>query len=117
MTAGIIRMTVDAVEGSTYVLPIVFKDADGAEVTPTEASWTLYGNDQSTVVNGRENVALTGSYIILTGDDLALPISSDYMRYVLIKATYDSSTYGTNLSFRAEIRFRIVNLSTINPGA
>lgn len=116
MTVGITRMTVDAVEGSTYVIPVAFRDADDSEVTPTIAFWSLYGHDKTTIVNGKQDVTLTGSYIVLTGGDLALPISNQNMRYILIKAVYDSDTFGTDLSFRAEIQFKIVNLGTIDPG-
>lgn len=116
MIAGITRMAVDAVEGSTYVIPIAFRDADDSEVTPTIAFWSLYGHNKATIVNGRQDVTLTEGYIVLTGGDLALPISNQNMRYILIKAVYDSDTFGTDLSFRAEIQFKIVNLGTIDPG-
>lgn len=116
MTTGITRMTVDAVEGSTYVIPIAFRDADDSEVTPTIALWSLYGHDKATIVNGRQDVSLTESYIVLTGADLALPVSAQSMRYILVKAVYDSDTFGTDLSFRAEIQFKIVDLGTIAPG-
>jgi hypothetical protein len=109
-------MTTNAVERSTYVLPVGFLDADGETVVPSVANWTLYGHDKETVINGRQDVPLVGNYITLTGDDLALPNSSQSSRYVLIKATYDSATFGNNLSFRAEIQFKVVNLGTIEPG-
>jgi hypothetical protein len=109
-------MSTDAVERSTYVLPVEFLDADGETVVPSVANWTLYGHDKETVINGRQDVALTDSYIVLTGDDLALPNSALPARYVLVKATYDSATFGNNLSFRAEIQFKIVDLGTIEPG-
>ena len=114
--AGIVRMSVEAAEGSTYVLAAEFRDADGSVVTPNTASWTLYGPDKVTVINGREDVPLTGDYIVLTGADLALPNSSQRWRYVLVKATYNSATFGSNLEFRSEIQFRITNLLTIDPG-
>ena len=110
-------MTTNAVERSTYVLPVEFLDADGESVSPTTASWTLYGHDRETVINGRQDVPLIGGYIVLTGDDLALPNSALPARYVLVKAVYDSATFGSNLSFRAEIHFKIVDLGTIEPGA
>lgn len=116
ITPGVVRMSVDAVEGSTYVLAVDFRDADGSEVTPNTANWTLYGHDHQTIINGREGVPLTGEYIVLTGDDLALPNSAQRWRYVLVKATYNSATFGNDLEFRSEIRFRIANLFTIDPG-
>jgi hypothetical protein len=91
-------------------------DADGGSVTPTTANWTLYDHDKKTVINSRQEVSLTGNYITLTGDDLALPNSALPARYVLVKAVYDSATFGSNLSFRAEIQFNIVDLGTIEPG-
>ena len=109
-------MATDAVERSTYVLPVEFLDADGESVAPTTANWTLYDHDKETVINSRQDVPLTGNYITLTGDDLALPNSALPARYVLVKAVYDSATFGSNLSFRAEIQFKIVNLGTIEPG-
>jgi hypothetical protein len=114
--SGIVKMAVEAAERSTYVLAVNFLDADGTAVSPTSASWTLYAGDRTTIVNSRENVPLTGSYIVLTGEDLALPNSAAPMRYVLIQATYNSVTFGSNLAFRSEIQFKITNLGTISPG-
>jgi hypothetical protein len=114
--AGIVKMAVEAAEQSTYVMVVTFLDADGTEVTPTSATWTLYSSDRTTVINSREDVALTGGYIVLTGDDLALPNSGQSNRYILVKATYNSATFGNDLSLRSEIQFKITNLGTIDPG-
>jgi hypothetical protein len=114
--AGIVKMAVEAAEQSTYVLAVAFLDADGTAVTPTSATWTLYSADRTTVVNSREDVVLTGDYIVLTGDDLALPNSGQANRYILVKALYNSATFGNDLTFRSEIQFKITNLGTIEPG-
>lgn len=113
MATGITKMTTNAVEESTYVLEVEFLDANGETVVPTTAQWTLYGYDNVTVVNSRLDVPLIGSSIVLTGEDLALPISVQNTRRVLIEATYNSATYGNNLNFRHEIFFKITNLPTI----
>jgi hypothetical protein len=110
---GIVKMTTPAVEESTYVLPVTFYDADEVQVTPKSAVWSLYGHDKTTIVNSREDIPLTGSVIVLTGDDLALPVSSQTERRVLIEAVYDSATYGNDLKLKVEIYFKIVNLHTL----
>ncbi len=112
--AGITKMTTNAVEESTYVLEVEFLDAAGEQVIPTSAQWTLYGSDNVSIVNNRQDVPLVGSTIVLTGADLELPVASQNIRRVLIEATYNSATYGNNLSFRHEILFAITNLRTIS---
>jgi hypothetical protein len=110
---GIVKMTTPAVEKSTYVLLVDFYDAGDILVTPTSASWSLYGQDNVTIINSRTDVPLTTRYIVLTANDLALPVPSQPNRRVLVKATYDSATYGSGLKLTAEIHFKIVNLYTL----
>ena len=100
-------------EESTFVVTVSFFETDGTAVAPKLAQWTLKDEDGA-IVNSREavniNVPGTTVNIVLTGDDLALPVTTKPKRYLLIEAVYDSVLYGNDLQLREEGLFTILNL-------
>jgi len=108
-----IKLSVPAIEESTYIVSVSFIDTEKSAVVPKVASWSLFDEDRA-VVNSREDVnidplAATVS-IVLTGADLALPNIEKPTRYLLVKAQYDSVLYGNDLNLKEEFRFKITNL-------
>jgi hypothetical protein len=105
--------TTPAVERSTYVLQASFADETGAAAVPNAGlTWTLLKKDGS-VVNGRQNVAITSAAsitIVLHGADLALTAGESKTRKLYIQGTYNSSI-GSNLEIKDELTFSIVNLT------
>lgn len=107
-----VKLTTLANERSTYGIEVTFLDEDGDLVTPVASSvtWTLT-DGLGTVVNSRENVAITSAStitIVLSGADLAVD-SSLYQgrdRKLIIKASYNSDL-GSGLPLRDEVSFRI----------
>ena len=103
-----------AVEGSTYVITAAFTDEDGSPVTPNAGLvWRLTDED-GTVINSREDVALTPATsvtIVLHGNDLALTGGTAW-RIVTIEGTYDSSL-GNNLELKDQVRFPLFNLPAV----
>lgn len=108
----------DAIENSTYIVTVSFKDSTGSAVAPTLASWSLFDEDGN-IVNLRSQVDIPSpgseEAVVLTDDDLALPDDTKPMRYLLIEALYDSVVYGNDLSLREEIKFKISNLQSFTP--
>ena len=106
------RSTPEAVERSTYVIELTYKDEDGVAVAPSTLTWSLTRPDGS-VINNRDAVTLTPAStvaIVLTGADLALGSGIDNGdRHLLIEGTYNS-TYGSGLALRDEYVFSIRNL-------
>ena len=51
-------LTTEAVEKSTYVVPVTFRDENGISVAPTAATWTLT-NEYGVVINSRSDVAIS----------------------------------------------------------
>lgn len=110
------RLTVRAVEQSTFVVTAAFTDETGAAVVPNSGlTWSLYARVGSppvdTVVNSRDQVAIASAAsvdIVLSGDDLALVAGQSKTRYVLVEGTY-SSTLGT-LPLKDEVSFEIDDL-------
>ena len=103
-----IALTTEAVEQSTYVVPVTFRDENGISVAPTAATWTLT-NEYGVLVNGRLDVAISPLAatvnIVLTGADLAMLGELDNRkRLLLVEATY-SSSLGAGLNLREEIEF------------
>jgi len=101
-----------AIEESTYVIDLAFKDEDDAEVIPLSATWTLT-NTSGTIVNSRLNVVISPmaatATIVLSGDDLALASADVETRVLLVESTYNSNL-GNNLPNKEECRFEIENL-------
>ena len=85
-------LKLSAIENSTYVVSLTFKDQDGSNVMPTSATWTLT-DAEGTVINSRENVAISPlaatANIILQGLDLAAGDGS-LQRNISITAAYNS---------------------------
>ena len=103
-------LTEEAVEQSTYVVPVTFRDENGAAIAPTAATWTLT-NEYGVVVNSRADVAISPLAatvnIVLTGADLAMLGELDNRkRLLLVEATY-SSSLGAGLNLRDEIEFSV----------
>lgn len=115
-----IRLVEKANEESTAILSVTFTDSEGALVVPTYATWTLSDGDNA-VVNSRSEVPITPLastvHIVMHGDDLALPVPRERTRRVLVKAIYDSATYGSGLPMNEEFEFNIVDLRSMNAPA
>lgn len=107
----------DAVEESTFIISLSFRDELNQPVTPLQATWTL-STESGDVVNNRENIPVvpleSDSFIVLTGPDLALPDSDDRTRLVLIQSSYNSVKYGSNLQLNEEVSFKITDLKTLS---
>ncbi len=112
-----IRLTEKVNEESTAILRVTFTDSDGNAVIPQSATWTLSDRDNE-VVNGKSDVTISQLAstvdILLKGDDLKLPFPRERVRRVLVKAIYDSSTYGNDLPFNEEFEFTITDLRSLN---
>jgi hypothetical protein len=97
------RMTVldSAMEGSTYVAVISFKDEAGVAMVPTSATWTLLDEDDE-VINSRSDVAISGIAssvnIVLSGADL--PYIADQSRVYLVVESVYTGAYGTALPLK-----------------
>jgi hypothetical protein len=104
-------LTVEAVEGSTYVVTAAFTDEDGDLVVPNSVSWTLTESDGD-VVNGRQDVSETPASsvdILLQGDDLlAKPAGGGYL-LMTVTADYDSAL-GSGLPLIGQARIVVVEL-------
>ena len=115
-----IRLTEKVNEESTAILRVTFADSDGNAVIPQSATWTLSDRDNE-VVNGKSDVTISPLAstvdILLKGDDLKLPFPRERVRRVLVKAIYDSSTYGDDLPFNEEFEFTITDLRSLNAPA
>jgi hypothetical protein len=97
-------LTTHATQGSTYAIPVSFKDENDQAVTPNAAEWYLYDLDGN-IINDREAIEIetpsTTNTIVLTGDDLP----AGTLR-VLVLFTYDSDL-GDDLPARVEIEFTV----------
>lgn len=106
------KLTVEAVEQSTYVITASFYDESGAAVTPNAGlSWTLTDR-HGTVINSRSAVNITPGMsveIVLSGADLDFD-GADALRLVTVAGTYNSDA-GTNLPLREEVEFVVRGLA------
>lgn len=104
---GRVILTEEAVEQSTFVVLVTFRDENGEAIAPTAATWTLT-NEYGMVVNERAAVPLSPAAtvnVVLTGADLRMMGELDNRkRLLLIEAIYNSSL-GTGLNLREEIEF------------
>ena len=108
-------MTENAVEESTYIIPIAaFYDEDDTAITPNAITWSLHdGYDD--VVNSRNAVVATAATaidIVLSGADLAVPDAGQPARYVTIEYTYDSDA-GSDLPGKHQVAFNIIGFPTV----
>ena len=108
-------LTTAAVERSTYVITLTYKDEDGNAVTPDSVSWTLtdgHGN----IINSREDVAIavpsTTNDVVLQGADLVCRGRKDETRILTASIVYDSSA-GSNLPGKEQVSFRVENLQAV----
>lgn len=102
------QLSVEAVEGSTYVVVVTFRDEAGVSMVPVSAVWSLR-NNYGTIINSRSDVAITPAStvsIILGAADLVYEENSSTMRTLTVEAVYDG-TYGSNLSLVDEFAFNI----------
>jgi len=110
-------LTTQALPNNTYVITAAFTDEDGDAVTPeSPLTWTMK-DFAGTVVNSREDIALTPASsvdIVLSGDDLqALGADDNGIRDVFIEGTYDSDV-GAGLSLNNSIRFVVDTLLPVS---
>jgi len=107
----ILKLT--AIEKSTFVVVVAFKDEDGGDVTPNAGTvtWTLtdaIGN----VINGKENQAIDSANplnIVLTGNDLLIQASEtvdEVERRLIVSCKYDSDL-GNDLPLKDSCGFRL----------
>lgn len=110
------RLENNAVEKSTYVINMSFKDENGTAVTPGTLTWTLT-DTKGRVINSRENVAVSvptsSENVVLYGDDLALSQNDNRTRVFTAYATW-SGTYGASLPLRNECEFMIESLLKVS---
>ena len=108
------KLTVGAIEESTYIVTATFTDEDGTALIPESITWSLTDID-GTVINSRSDVAIAvpaaSINIVLTGDDLA--VSGSNSRIVTVEAIYNSS-YGTGLYLKKAATFTLENLIAIS---
>jgi hypothetical protein len=107
-----------AVEKSTYIVTMSFKDENDDAVVPASGTWTLTDGDGS-VINSREDVALSGlaaeMSVALSGDDLTLSAGfsgNAERRIFTVQATYNSDM-GAGLPLRDQLEFPVYNLGAI----
>lgn len=106
----------EAVELSTYEVPISFTDSANQPATPDSVVWSL-STLAGAIVNGRSQVAATPAaemWIVLSGEDLALlpgelnmALPAELLkvqRLLTVEAIY-SSTEGSGLPLKEEIQF------------
>jgi hypothetical protein len=101
-----------AVEKSTYIIHITFKDADGTEVVPNSFSWSLK-NSSGRIVNGRLDVSASPATtvdVVLFGDDLSISEIGDKVVFFIGTAIYNSMAYGSNLPLRFVAKITIDEL-------
>jgi hypothetical protein len=110
-----ITLDTPANEESTYPVVVTFRDEAGALMVPSSATWTLTTR-AGAVINERETVAIdtlaSSVTIVLSGEDLSMPAGAGDLRSLTIEATYTSSL-GTGLPFKEEIRFSVEELIAI----
>lgn len=112
-----IRLNKKAVERSTYVITIEFRNENGNLVTPNSATWTLT-DENGSIINSRQDVAISSpsstETVALTGADLAIQSGeTGYgVRYFTVEAEYDSDA-GSGLSLTEAAQFTVENLIAV----
>ena len=108
-------------EKSSGVITVAFEDEDGDAVIPTSILWTLTTVNGITVINNREQVAISvpaaSVDILLKGDDLNFTETEQTVktinRRLTIEAVYDSDL-GTDIPLRDNKLITIRNLQYID---
>jgi hypothetical protein len=100
----------EAEEEGTFPVKLEFRDENDALVSPNAAAWTLT-DPKGRVINDRVSVTIAAptntEYIVLSGDDLALPNAQNRIRYITVEWDYNSTTYGNNLPKKDEVHLKI----------
>lgn len=105
-------LTVEAVEGSTYVVTLTFTDETESAVVPDTLEWSLYDKDGA-VVNGRDGVTVTPALetkIVLSGADLRSVGGVGATQLMLVVAGTYSSSLGAGLPLRDAVTFWLRDL-------
>ena len=92
-----------AIQGSTYVAVITFKDEAGDAMTPVSAEWSLY-DEKGEIVNSKSQVPIVVAStvnIVLSGDDIPYDPATSRALVLSIAAVYDGD-YGNNLPLNQE---------------
>ena len=100
-----------AVEKSTYIVAVSFKDEDGETMVPLTANWSLR-DTMGAIVNSRDTVSITPATtvnIVLSGNDLSYEENSSHSRTLTVTGTYNSR-FGAGLPFADEYTFEITSL-------
>ena len=98
-------------ERSTFVVDVAFRNAAGAAITPTAASWSLY-DPRDVAMNSRANVAITTPSatvsITLAGADLAT--YEDEVGDMVTRTLVASATHGGNV-YLDQVKFSILRIA------
>ena len=98
------KLTTKAIEKSTYIVNAAFEDENENPVTPAAVNWTLTDEYGGTIATGTI-VPSTAVDIVLSGDDLALPLTNKPTRLLLVEGTYVSNL--GELPYKDVARFEI----------
>ena len=86
--------------------------------TPNEVKWSLT-DDTGNVINNRDQVSETPEQsveILLSGGDLVFhqtETGNTVKRHIVVEATYNSASYGSNLLLKEDGIFYVDNLTKI----
>lgn len=105
-----------AIEQSTFIVTLHFKDENGEDTTPDSVKWSLITGEED-LVNSRSEVDIPEPQaiqdILLQGDDLAILRGRlEEYRWLIVEATYTSSR-GSGLPLNEQIRFSVLNLKKV----
>lgn len=109
---NLIRLEKPINEKTTAVLSVTFKDENGADVTPTTATYTLYDRSTKAIINGRSATAIGGAGATRTIELAPLdnvivnPVRQTEEHRLLVEYTYSGGTK----SGSAEIQLVVVNI-------
>jgi len=103
------RLSVSAVEGSTYIVTATFTDQDGDPVTPTSVSWELVDEDGETINTGTPTPGSTVN-IVLKGTDLTVGERENAVLYMTVSAVYNSVELGNDLPLVGQVEILVEGL-------
>ena len=108
-------LTTIAKEKSTYMITIACTDEDGAAVAPATLTWSLSKSD-GTAINSKTDVAISSptssETVVLSGDDLQIYASDDYIRVFVVEGTYNSDL-GSGLPLKGSAKFQIEDIAAV----
>jgi hypothetical protein len=111
------RLEDNAIEKSTYVITVAFKDENGTAITPKTLTWTL-SDKKGRIINSRDTVTVvtpaSSENIVLSNNDLALANNDNRVRVLTVEATFDSLEYGNDLPLKESAEFVIQNLLKVS---